>query len=185
MQLSVDLSSWHFQQASEKAQWIICQRLNTERLRGDQKKKDRNWNWAEKWAPVIFLTKHYDWPQPAAQFRPLAVKHSEYPRMIHWAALTVNVVLQGNGCSSGCLSQRPQVTSTPHFFVPIPLQPTHVCLWMRSAAFKKTACGRIFCFVSVSRCRDSTSVMLRSFISITVAAEILLLLFPINDWFYV
>lgn len=58
---------------------------------------------------MIFLTKHYDWPQPAAEFRH---SHSEYLLAWFTEQHMVNAVLLGGGCCSGYLIQ----TTTGHVY---------------------------------------------------------------------
>lgn len=141
MQPSVDLGSWHFQQASRKAQWIICRRLNTERLREvdkdreRKKKKIQKWNWAEKKKKNerLWYFSRSIMTGLAARGRVQATHNQTLrvsPRMIHRAALTLNALLQGRGCCSGCLSQ----TTTGHIYASV-LHPR------TSPAYSCGACG--------------------------------------------
>lgn len=174
--------------SKKKSQWIICHRLNTQTLRevnkdGEMKKTDTETETELKNECLCDISHWALWL--AFALSQVLATHSQNASLCDSLSSALGWCSEGRGCYNGCLSQTPQVTSTPQFCIPIPLQPTHVCLWI-CTAFKKNQKNSVwiyFLLVSVSRCRDSTSVILRSFISVTVLVEILI--FPINDWFYV
>lgn len=187
MQASIHLSRWHFQKKLNESSVNVWAQKGSRP--GDQKK--RNWNWAEKLSACD--TSHEALWLASARGRvwAITVKHWEY--LLAWftepRSVMVNAVLQGRGCCRGWLSQATTgcvyawLSACP--YLSSLLMCAFGCAVQASEKKNKKNCGYIFCSVSVSRCRDSTPVTLRSFISSTVTAETLLLLFPINDWFYV
>lgn len=102
------------------------------------REKQRSKTEAEKRVAVIFLTKQYDWPQPTAEFRSLTIKHPEY--LVAWFTEQHSRLMRCYREEDVVVVvwvKQPQVTSTPQFYMPMPLQPTHVCLWMCNTALKK------------------------------------------------
>lgn len=161
---------WHFQQASEKAQWIICQRLNTERLGGWRRWGDQKKNAEVKLsrqASVCRISHEPLWLASAsvAQAGPGRIYHSVPAPVwftdswLMWCCSTM--LFESNNHCVG-----------------------YIRAWLSTLVdVLKASMWMYLCCLSVSRCRDSTSVMLCFFVIYT--AEILLLLFLINDRFYV
>lgn len=169
----------------KKSQWIICQGCSAQTLREVNKdsvvKRQMQKLKLSCWKMIHGDISHKAlWlPLPSARFRPLTVRLPLY--VIHWAALTLNAVLRGRGCFSVMFKSNTTGHISASALSSLLMLATGSAQPLRER--NRAACGSIFCSVSVSRRRDSTSVILWPFISVTVTAE--MLLFPINDWFYV
>lgn len=164
-QTRVQRGSWHFQQASSQTPHESSGSIS---LRRSEKGRQVKWNWAKKkkWALVIFLTG--ECPQPAAEFGAAGDSLCAASDSLSSSRFSP----QRSGHCSEC-----QTWATTGY---IHASLTHVCLRTCS---KKKGCEYIIFF---ARCQFHAAVTQpQPFISVPVTAETLLLLVPINDWFYV
>lgn len=126
--------------------------------------------------------------RPRLSFRPVTISHSKYLFcMIQWAPLV--------SYTSSILAvvdawvKQPQVTSTSSTSSHTSAAYSWVPLDVHITALKNVM-WIVFLFFFSPLCVSFTLLWLnfchvRSFISASASAKILLLLFPINDWFYV
>lgn len=115
--------------------------------------KKNKWNWAEKRVSEVFLTQHYDCPQPAGEFRPLTIKHPQY--LLAWFteqhslshSLTVEALLQEReDALVDVWVKQPLVTVLCAHTSPVYSFVLFGCA--AQPLQKKTACGYIFSFVA-------------------------------------